>query len=516
MDVYSEDGEQVGTISELYFDEGSGRIVGLEISAGMVGDLAEGPRFLPVDQIDRVGDQIVYIKPGSAESLGPVPGGSTGAKGAMEEAKARVSEATQGVGQQVSNVADQVRDGMASGGQGAQGGPDAKPGSELVGRRSGAEVADADGRILVANGQRISEEHVARARETGQLEELRAAADAGTAAERERVMGGTVEQITDTAGSVWDRFMRTISEMRDATGQRMSEEQTKARLASINDAVGRPVTKVILDRNDEVILDLGDIITHEAVQRAYEAGILDSLLDSVYKGEVAFERDEMKASVAATSTVEKASGGAAVVSELEETVSSAESARQEASEQQRREADEARDRREEERAERARQRDEAARRAEAGEPEPVAAGTPEPGGGVGGTSPVGISAAEAESRTAYADASSADAAGTSTLEVATSAEAIGTPGEPSERATGFTGTGEPAERATDPTAVGETLLTSAEHVPTDETYAEPVEPFEPAQMLEPTDPYEADEAFVDVDETEESTAGSGRPTLPPS
>ena len=104
----------------------------------------------------------------------------------------------------------------------------------------------------------------------------------------------------------------------------MSEQQTKARLAAINDAVGRPVTKVILDRSDDVILNLGDIITHEAVQRSYEAGTLDTLLASVYKGDVAFERDEMKAATEGTSTVEKASGGAAVVEELQGTVDSAE------------------------------------------------------------------------------------------------------------------------------------------------------------------------------------------------
>ena len=70
--------------------------------------------------------------------------------------------------------------------------------------------------------------------------------------------------------------MKKISELTDESGKRMSEQQTKARLAAINDAVGRPVTKVILDRSDEVVLNLGDIITHEAVQRAYEAGILDT------------------------------------------------------------------------------------------------------------------------------------------------------------------------------------------------------------------------------------------------
>jgi hypothetical protein len=182
------------------------------------------------------------------------------------------------------------------------------------------------------------------------------------------MISDTAESITDAAGSAWDGFLRKISELTDETGRRMTEQQTKARLDSINDAVGRPVTKVILDRSDDVILNLGDIITHEAVQRAYDAGTLDTLLGSVYKGEVAFERDEMKAPGKGTSTVEKASGGAAVVDELRTSVDTAESERREASEQQKREAEEARERRETERQERARTRDQAAEKAAAGEP----------------------------------------------------------------------------------------------------------------------------------------------------
>ena len=92
-----------------------------------------------------------------------------------------------------------------------------------------------------------------------------------------------------------DKFTRKVGEMTDAAGQRVDHEQTKRRLDQIEDAVGRPVTKVMLDLEDRVILDLGDLITHAAVQRAHDAGALDSLLASVFKGEVAFERDEMRA-----------------------------------------------------------------------------------------------------------------------------------------------------------------------------------------------------------------------------
>ena len=108
----------------------------------------------------------------------------------------------------------------------------------------------------------------------------------------------------DNAAGLWDKFTRKVGEMTDAAGQRVDHEQTKRRLDQIEDAVGRPVTKVFLDLEDRVILDLGDLITHAAVQRAHDAGALDSLLGSVYKGEVAFQRDEMRAEKPGEATLE--------------------------------------------------------------------------------------------------------------------------------------------------------------------------------------------------------------------
>ena len=367
MKVLSSAGEQVGTIADAYFEEEDGRIVGFEVSSGMVDDMASGRRFLPVDELDHIGDEIVYVRPEAAQSLGPVPGGSTGAIGALEDVKAKAGEVVRAAGDKASEVGAKVEEAMPADGEGQD---ERTPGSDLEGKRAGADVEDSNGRIIVANGQLITSEHVDRASAAGQSDALRVAADRWSAAERDRVISGTIEQVTDSAGSTWDRFTRMIAELTDETGKRASEQQTKVRLAAINDAVGRPVTKVILDRSDDVTLNLGDIITHEAVQRSHDAGTLDTLLASVYKGEVTFERDEMKAAAEGTSTVEKASGGSAVVDELQSSVESAQAEHQRQSDEKRREEDEARERRDAERQERAQAREEAAQRAGAGEPLP--------------------------------------------------------------------------------------------------------------------------------------------------
>jgi hypothetical protein len=151
----------------------------------------------------------------------------------------------------------------------------------------------------------------------------------------------------------------------DAQGQRVDEQQTRIRLAQITDAIGRPVTKVILDRNDDVILDLGDLITHQAVQQAYDAGMLDTLLTCVYRGDVAFERDEMRAQVEATARVDKASGGAQVIDEMATRLQKAEQQRQAEQQAKKQEEETTRRQRAKERDKRASARSDAAQEREA-------------------------------------------------------------------------------------------------------------------------------------------------------
>ena len=54
----------------------------------------------------------------------------------------------------------------------------------------------------------------------------------------------------------------------DQTDSKVIEQQIKA-------ALGRPTTRVILDQDDNIILNTGDIITNRAVEAAREAGVLD-------------------------------------------------------------------------------------------------------------------------------------------------------------------------------------------------------------------------------------------------
>jgi len=346
--VYTVEGNAQGTISDIYFDEGTGTIVGYEVSGGLLGDLATGVSYLPTEDITNIGPDAIYVVPEAEDALDAQVGGL---KGMVEGTGERVGSALSGA---------------ASGG--AEG--------ALVGKRTGSDVEAPDGSVLIPRGRRIRPEDVATAKQQDALPALTASVASAEAAKAGAAAKDAVGAAGDAVGSLWDQFTRKIGEMTDASGKRVDEEQTKRRLAEIADAIGRPVTKVVLDRGDDVVLNLGDIITHQAIQRAHEAGGLDSLLGSVYRGTVEFSRDEMRAPAEAQATVDKSSGGAPIVEQLERKVEDAQEEREAQNEQKRAEASAAREERERDR--KAREQERATPTDDASLPTPESSSTGEP------------------------------------------------------------------------------------------------------------------------------------------
>ena len=348
--VFTTTGDDQGSISDLYFDERSGDVLGFEVSSGLLGDAAKGTSYLANDEITGVGPELMYVRPETADVL---EGQVGGLQGVMADAGSKLG--------QTKDAASRKLD-------------EGKPEDKLIGQRTGSDVEADDGSVIVPKGRRIREEDVAAAREAGKLPALSSSVAMATAQKAGAEAKDALGTVGDSAASLWDKFTAKVGEMTDATGKRVDQEQTKRRLSEITDAIGRPVKKVILDREDNVVLNLGDIITHQAVQRAHDSGGLDSLLGSVYKADVEFSKEEMRApkEAPAQATVEKATGGAAVVDQLESEVEVAETEREAENERKRIQSEAEREQREREREQRGAERDEAKAAREAEEREALA------------------------------------------------------------------------------------------------------------------------------------------------
>ncbi|MEK8089649.1 PRC-barrel domain-containing protein [Thermithiobacillus plumbiphilus] len=148
----------------------------------------------------------------------------------------------------------------------------------VVGKTAGREVLLPSGATLVAPGMIITPEILQEARLHGRERELIAAAGSGMASQG-------MQATREKAGNFWETVKEKAAELTAAMHAKRAEYAAKQEQQRINDALGRPTTRVILDRADNVILNTGEIITHAAVERARAAGVLSVLLDSAYKGD---------------------------------------------------------------------------------------------------------------------------------------------------------------------------------------------------------------------------------------
>ena len=76
-------------------------------------------------------------------------------------------------------------------------------------------------------------------------------------------------------------------------------------IKQIKNALGRPSTRVILDKQDNVILNVGDLITNKAIEWARSADMLDVLLDSVDEQKPVIAEEERTAPLAGEASLEE-------------------------------------------------------------------------------------------------------------------------------------------------------------------------------------------------------------------
>jgi uncharacterized protein YrrD len=174
---------------------------------------------------------------------------------------------------------------------------------QAQGRRAQRAVYSPDGYIIVALGQIVTPQAIERAkiahRESAVLEAVGLSAPAAAQSQAgalTTVTGNRLKTTSAVAGdrlqegaaNVWDRIKETTTELQGRSAQAIE-------LKRIKGALGRATTRVILDRHDGVILNVGELIGHKAIEAARAEGVLDVLLDSVYNQTPQLSLDELRA-----------------------------------------------------------------------------------------------------------------------------------------------------------------------------------------------------------------------------
>jgi uncharacterized protein YrrD len=319
--IVTTDGRELGTLVDLYFDEQTGVVEGYEASGGVYADTVSGRSFIPAPQALKIGQDVAFVPPETAQLMEEQAGRSSphetqdtpsiaDREAQMDFVIGRSAErdviATDGTllvarGQVVSQAAAEAAEQrgllqdlyLASGGRVMTSLQRAF--EQTRGRRVQRAVATDQGLIIAAPGQIVTDQVVDRARTYNKEAELVEAVGLHTVDDPHTVATGMgdalaqgTENFRENTTNLWTRFRSNISESQANAAREAEEERIKY-------AVGRPTTRVILDRQDNIILNVGELITHEAVNRARLAGVLDMLLTSVYDKDPELSQHELRA-----------------------------------------------------------------------------------------------------------------------------------------------------------------------------------------------------------------------------
>ncbi|MEH2466449.1 PRC-barrel domain-containing protein [Nostoc sp.] len=170
---------------------------------------------------------------------------------------------------------------------------------QVRGRRVLQTVRAEDGLIIAASGQIVTESVLARAQTYGKQAELLNAAGLAVATAVRSTTSDTwletkvqLRQGASVAQENLNTFWQALKQKVEMLQRRSTRAMRKQRIEL---ALGRPVTRVILDPEDNVILNVGELITHCAVRQAEEGGVLNILLSSVYIKQPEISDQELRA-----------------------------------------------------------------------------------------------------------------------------------------------------------------------------------------------------------------------------
>ncbi len=170
---------------------------------------------------------------------------------------------------------------------------------QAQGLRSRQTIYTSEGYIIAAQGQIVTAQVIDRAKTNHQESALLEAVGLSLTKAAQSQVGNlatttgsrlksTTAVAQASAANLWDKVKETTSDLQEWSAESIIEQRIKG-------ALGRPTTRVILNRNDEVILNVGELITHKAIDSARSADILDLLLDSVYTDQPVLSLEELRA-----------------------------------------------------------------------------------------------------------------------------------------------------------------------------------------------------------------------------
>jgi sporulation protein YlmC with PRC-barrel domain len=305
--IMTTDGRDLGTMVDLYFDEHTGAVEGYEASGGLFADAATGRSFVPAPQTLKIGQDVAFVPPETADMMKEQVGGI---QGALQEAGDKVQETAQKtteklqekaetVGQKLQKASqkasEKLDEATTAVGEKTNGAIAAATVDQAKGRRVRRAVRTDQGRLIVPEGQIVTDVVIERVRSHDKEQELLDAVGVERGEAARASASGAMSAASAQLRATAQQAKQGASDLLERAKAKMGEIREESEEAAIKRALGRPVTRVILDRQDNVILNVGELITNQAVERSRQEGVLDILLSSVYDKKPELSTEDLRA-----------------------------------------------------------------------------------------------------------------------------------------------------------------------------------------------------------------------------
>ncbi|WP_029481266.1 PRC-barrel domain-containing protein, partial [Deinococcus marmoris] len=145
MTLLTTDGQDLGKIADVYFDEKTGKVEGYEATGGLFSDLSNGRTFVPAPENVQIGEHAAIVPVSVAAAMQEQEPG--GLKGAFSSAGDSIKGAYE-------NVADATKE---------------RQKEYATGKTAGGDITLEDGTVIVTKGDTITAEQADLAEQHGKL-----------------------------------------------------------------------------------------------------------------------------------------------------------------------------------------------------------------------------------------------------------------------------------------------------------------------------------------------------------
>ncbi|MBW4562729.1 MAG: PRC-barrel domain-containing protein [Mojavia pulchra JT2-VF2] len=305
--ILTTQGLDLGGLVDLFFDEHSGLVEGYEVSGGVFADAYSGRSFVPAPETLKIGDDVAFVPPETAQMMAEQVGGIRGAVNATEDrfqdsaetANRRLQTAVQTVNEQLQSSVENVNRSLQEARQNAseqlQTATDATssklqdlnrdatasltnnlvdPAEQkvyVIGKHVEQDVLTPDGNVLLLQGQEVTLVDAEAADRLGILDELYRATNGSLTANISRNMQAAIESTSNRIGSATHSSVANLRHSVDGLAAHVAIQQTK----------GRRVLQTVRANEGLIIAASGQIVTESVLDRTQTYGKEAELLNAV-------------------------------------------------------------------------------------------------------------------------------------------------------------------------------------------------------------------------------------------